>query len=119
MPLCRSGQTGWISPKVPLPVAASLSTHVLDTERGVPAQGVKVELYRLQELVASGETDDDGRIGRLAEDLDPDTYRLVFHPPSSPFFRRIELEVQIEEGAKNLHIPLLISPYACTSYRGS
>ena len=100
-------------------MAASLSTHVLDTERGVPAQGVKVELYRLQELVAAGETDDDGRIGRLAEDLDPDTYRLVFHPASSPFFRRIELELQIEEGAKNLHIPLLISPYACTSYRGS
>jgi 5-hydroxyisourate hydrolase len=106
-------------PRVPLPVAASLSTHVLDLERGVPAQGVKVELYRLQELVASAETDDDGRIGRLAENLAPDTYRLVFHPASSPFFRRIELEVQIEEGAENLHIPLLISPYACTSYRGS
>ena len=69
--------------------------------------------------MASGKTDDDGRIGRLAENLAPDTYRLVFHPASSPFFRRIELEVEIDKDAKNLHIPLLISPYACTSYRGS
>jgi 5-hydroxyisourate hydrolase len=100
-------------------VATSLSTHVLDTERGVPAQGVMVELFRSDELVAAGETDADGRIRALADGLAPDRYRLVFHPTSSPFFRRIELEVQIDEGAENLHVPLLISPYSCTSYRGS
>ena len=97
----------------------SLSTHVLDTERGKPASGVKVELYRVSELVASGETDADGRIAELAASLAPDVYRLVFHPASSPFFRRIELELQIEEDAGHLHVPLLISPYSCTSYRGS
>ena len=96
----------------------SLSTHILDTESGKPARGIKVELYRDDELVASGNTDDDGRIRQLADGLAPDAYRIVFHP-DSPFFRRIELEVQIEAGADTLHVPLLISPYACTSYRGS
>ena len=100
-------------------MSPSLSTHVLDTERGRPARGVRVELYRGDELLASGETDDDGRIRQLADDLTPDTYRLVFHPTSSPFFRRIELELQIEQDGENLHVPLLISPYACTTYRGS
>ena len=52
----------------------------------------------------------------LAEDLDPGTYRLVFHPPS-PFFKRVELEVELAEG--HYHVPLLVSPYSCASYRGS
>jgi 5-hydroxyisourate hydrolase len=96
----------------------SLSTHILDTESGKPARGIKVELYRRDELVASGETDGDGRIQQLGESLSPDAYRIVFHP-NSPFFQRIELEIQVEAGADKLHVPLLISPYACTSYRGS
>ena len=95
-----------------------ISTHVLDTELGRPAAGVHVELYRGDELVGSGETDADGRIAELAPDLEPGTYRLVFHPVSSPFFRRIEFEVSIDDRG-SLHVPLLISPYSCTSYRGS
>ena len=77
---------------------------------------MKVELYRGDELVAERETDDDGRVRDLAKG-EPGTYRLVFHPPS-PFFRRIEVEVEIEAG-RDTHIPLLISPYACAIYRGS
>jgi len=92
-----------------------ISTHVLDTANGRPAAGVRVELFRGDERIASAETDADGRIRELA-DVAADTYRLVFHPPS-PFFRRIELEVELGEG--NHHIPLLISPYGCTTYRGS
>ena len=92
-----------------------ISTHVLDTASGRPAAGVRVELYRGDELVASGETDADGRIRTLA-DVDPGTYRLVFHPPS-PFFRRVELEVELGDG--DYHVPLLVSPYACATYRGS
>jgi len=92
-----------------------ISTHVLDTANGRPAAGVRVELFRGDERIASAETDADGRIRELA-DVAVDTYRLVFHPPS-PFFRRIELEVELGEG--NHHIPLLISPYGCTTYRGS
>jgi 5-hydroxyisourate hydrolase len=92
-----------------------ISTHVLDTATGRPAAGVRVELFRGGELVGSHETDADGRIRELA-DVPPGTYRLVFHPPS-PFFRRVELEVEIGEG--HHHIPLLVSPYACATYRGS
>jgi 5-hydroxyisourate hydrolase len=92
-----------------------ISTHVLDTANGVPAAGVSVELYRGGELVAAGETDRDGRIRELA-DVSEGTYRIVFHPPS-PFFTRIELEVHI--GAGDHHIPLILSPYQCTIYRGS
>ena len=93
----------------------TISTHVLDTERGRPAAGVRVELYRGDELVGSGETDEDGRIKELA-DADAGTYRIVFHP-FSPFFRRVELEVELGEG--HYHVPLLVSSYACATYRGN
>ena len=93
----------------------SISTHVLDTGRGEPARGVVVELFRGDDLVASGETDDDGRIAQLAGDeLGPGAYRLVFHP-SSPFFKRVEVEVV----ARPLPRPLLLAPYSCAIYRGS
>jgi 5-hydroxyisourate hydrolase len=94
----------------------TISTHVLDTERGRPARGVRVELYRDDELVAGQATDDDGRIPSLAGDLAPGAYRLVFHPPS-PFFRRVELELELGDG--HYHVPLLVSSYSCASYRGS
>ena len=88
----------------------SISTHVLDTERGEPARGVRVELYRGDELV-------DGRIPDLAgEDAEPDVYRLVFHP-RSPFFRRVEIEIELGPG--HYHVPLLLAPYSCALYRGS
>ena len=93
----------------------SLSTHVLDTGTGAPAAGVPVELHRGDALVTEALTDDDGR-ARLGDELDPGTYRLVFHPPS-PFFTRIELEVELGDG--HFHVPLLVSPYSCASYRGS
>lgn len=96
-------------------MSASLSTHVLDTGAGRPAAGVRVELLRAGERVAAAETDADGR-ARLAEGLEPGRYALVFHPPS-PFFTRVELEVELGEG--HHHVPLLVSPYGCASYRGS
>ncbi len=97
-------------------MSASLSTHVLDTARGSPAKGVRVEVHRGGVLVADAETNDDGRIPELAADLDAGAYRLVFHPPS-PFFRRVELELALDDG--HYHVPLLLSPYSCTTYRGS
>jgi 5-hydroxyisourate hydrolase len=97
-------------------VSVSLSTHVLDTGRGEPASGVLVELFQGAELVATGVTGSDGRIGDLAAELDPGSYRLVFHPETD-FFARVELEVALVDG--HFHVPLLVSPYACTSYRGS
>jgi 5-hydroxyisourate hydrolase len=97
-------------------MSASLSTHVLDTGSGVPARGVRVELLHGADVVATGETDDDGRIAALADGLDRGVYSLVFHPPS-PFFHRVELALELEDG--HYHVPLLVSPYSCTSYRGS
>ena len=96
-------------------MSTSLSTHVLDTGAGRPATGVAVELLRGDERVASTTTDADGR-ARLAEALEPGVYRLVFHPPS-PFFRRVELEVELGDG--HHHVPLLVAPYGCATYRGS
>jgi len=93
----------------------TISTHVLDTERGRPAAGVRVELWRGGDLVGAGETDADGRIRELAAG-EPGAYRIVFHPPS-PFFRRVELEVELGDG--HHHVPLLFSSYGCASYRGS
>ena len=94
----------------------TVSTHVLDTERGVPAAGVHVELLRTDgTLAGEGVTDDDGRIRDLAE-TEAGTYRIVFHP-DSPFFRRVELEIELGDG--HVHVPLLVSSYACATYRGS
>ena len=94
----------------------TVSTHVLDTERGAPATGVHVELLRADGTIAGeGVTDGDGRIRDLAE-TEPGTYRIVFHP-ESPFFRRVELELELAEG--HHHVPLLVSSYACATYRGS
>lgn len=96
-------------------MSISLSTHVLDTERGRPASGVRVELWG-EDLVTSAETDADGRIAELASDLEPGVYRLLFRPPS-PFFKGIGVEVKLEDG--HYHVPLLVSSYGCTTYRGS
>ena len=98
-------------------MTVSLSTHVLDTEGGRPAEGVPVRLYRNDELVAEAVTDGDGRVGDLGgADLEGGSYRLVFRLPS-PFFRVLELEVELEAG--HYHVPVLVSPYQCTTYRGS
>ena len=94
----------------------SISTHVLDTARGEPARGVRVELYRDGSLVSADETDADGRIRDLAAGLEPGPYSLVFHPPSE-FFRRVELALELSDG--HYHVPLLVSPYSCATYRGS
>ena len=93
-----------------------ISTHVLDTGQGVPARGVRVQLFRGRRARRRGQTDDDGRIRDLA-DVEPGAYRLVFHP-ESPFFKRVEAEIEIEAG-RDHHVPLLLSPYACAIYRGS
>ncbi len=96
-------------------MSCSLSTHVLDTAAGKPAAGVPVELRLGDDLVAAVETGADGR-ARLADELEPGAYVLAFSPPS-PFFRRVELTVELEDG--HYHVPLLVSPFGCTSYRGS
>jgi 5-hydroxyisourate hydrolase len=97
-------------------MSASLSTHVLDTATGSPAVGVTVELLQGDEQIARAETDTDGR-ARLADALTHGRYRLVFHPPSE-FFRRVEYELELAAD-RHYHVPLLVSPFSCASYRGS
>jgi 5-hydroxyisourate hydrolase len=97
-------------------MTVSISTHVLDTAAGRPASGVRVELCRGSDVLAAGHTNEDGRIAPLAESLDAGRYSLVFWPPS-PYFTRVELEVELADG--HHHVPLLVSPYGCATYRGS
>jgi 5-hydroxyisourate hydrolase len=96
-------------------VSCSISTHVLDTSAGRPAAGVTVALVRDGRVVTTAATDADGR-ARLADDVEAGTYSVVFHPPS-PFFTRVELQVELVDG--HYHVPLLVSDYGCASYRGS
>ena len=97
---------------------ASLSTHVLDTASGRPASGVPVSLERDGAVIARGVTNGDGRIAELAGSLAPGRYRLVFELPVNTFFRRVALDIEIGTDAK-YHVPLLFTPFALTSYRGS
>ena len=99
-------------------MALTLSTHILDTEVGEPASGVKVGLFRDKDLISLQETNDDGRIPSLAEDnLEPGEYRLVFYIETG-FFEKVELTVALLED-RHYHVPLLVSSYACATYRGS
>ena len=97
-------------------MSASISTHVLDTAKGRPAAGIAVALYQGDAIVARGTTDGDGRIRELARDVAPGTYRIVFETGTA-FFTRVALDVTIGDGPH--HIPLLLSPFGVSSYRGS
>ena len=106
----------------------TLSTHVLDTERGLPAVGVPVELVLSGRPIARASTDADGRIADLGGGpLDAGAYVLTFdvaayfeaHGRQAPFLRRVSIEFQAHAADRHYHVPLLVSPYACTSYRGS
>lgn len=98
----------------------SLSTHVLDTTTGRPASGIRVSLERDGRVIASGVTDADGRIPDLASGLGAGAYRLVFEThayAADLFFQRVTLDIALEDG--HTHVPLLLSRYGITSYRGS
>jgi 5-hydroxyisourate hydrolase len=96
-----------------------ISTHVLDTELGEPAAGMKVGLYRGTDLISLQETDERGRIADLAGGpLAPGEYRLVFYVAGG-FFDKVDLTLTIAEPDRHYHVPLLVSPYQCTTYRGS
>jgi hydroxyisourate hydrolase len=107
----------------------TLSTHVLDIERGAPAAGVPIALYRGEQPLAMAETNADGRIADLASgtSLQAGSYRLVFDVATyfarqgraAPFLQRVSIDFQVNAADPHYHVPLLLSPYACTSYRGS
>ena len=106
----------------------TISTHVLDTERGVPASGVHVTLYRVD--VGDGApirmtqalTDSDGRIRDLLDrPLQAGDYRLEFDVAQGDgsFFTKIAVDLRITDTGRSYHVPLLLAPYSMTTYRGS
>ncbi len=105
----------------------TVSTHVLDTQAGLPRPGVKVRLVRLlddgaEAPVGNGITDADGRIRSLLRgELIPGDYRLYFdlRGHGSEFFESVTLGIRIDDAARSYHVPLLLAPYAMTTYRGS
>ena len=96
-------------------MTVSRSTDVLDTGAGKPAAGVRVEFAQDREVLAKGEQTRTAGSPGSSRGSSP-AARAVFWPPS-PFFTKVELEVGLADG--HHHVPLLVSPYGCTSYRGS
>ncbi|WP_433272900.1 hydroxyisourate hydrolase [Actinosynnema sp. CS-041913] len=97
----------------------TISTHVLDAQRGRPAAGMAVRLERDGEPVAAGHTGDDGRITGWPSDA-AGVYRLVFDTgPVAPFFPEVVLTFRVTEPGEHHHVPLLLSPFAYSTYRGS
>jgi 5-hydroxyisourate hydrolase len=95
-----------------------VTTHVLDTVAGRAAAGIAVRLLAAGELVADGVTDADGRVSDLGPDsLVPGDYRLEFDV-ATPFLPRVIIEFTIT-GPEHYHVPVLLSPYGFTTYRGS
>jgi 5-hydroxyisourate hydrolase len=102
---------------------AGITTHVLDTAQGRPAAGMRVRLWRGEELLFDGATDHDGR-ARLLEPAQTTaaTYRLTFDTGSynaDGFFPEATIVFRITETAQHYHVPLLLSPFGYSTYRGS
>lgn len=95
-----------------------ITTHVLDTAAGTPAAGITVRLLRGDDLLASATTDADGRVTDLGPDaLAPGAYRLEFDV-ATPFLPRITIDFTVAD-TRHYHVPVLLSPYGYTTYRGS
>jgi len=113
-----------------------LTTHVLDTVSGQPAAGMSVALYVMHgewALLKQARTNADGRLDvplPSGHDLVPGRYRLVFDVeayfraqgadlPKPAFLGQVPLDFGIADGAAHYHVPLLVSPWAYSTYRGS
>jgi 5-hydroxyisourate hydrolase len=111
----------------------TISTHVLDLELGVPAAGVPVALFRLEpdgrpELLAELTTDGDGRVrSLLPTELEVGEYQLVFDLAAyaatldrdADFFENLAIGIRVDEADRSYHVPLLISPFGLSTYRGT
>ena len=109
----------------------TLSTHVLDTARGVPAPGIAIALYALDGerriLTRQAVTNSDGRTDApIAADLGAGTYELVFATGAyfarlgvTAFYADIPIRFTVAENGGRYHVPLLLSPWSYATYRGS
>lgn len=106
---------------------SGITTHVLDTARGRPASGVPVTLERAGdagwERVGQGTTDADGRVGDLLVSSPPaGRYRLTFDTGSylsAGFYPEVSITFVVQEEESHYHVPLLLSPFGYSTYRGS
>lgn len=108
-----------------------ISTHVLDAARGTPAAGITVRLFRVdgdeRELLATAQTDNNGRIAPIfGGNLEPASYVLVFSAGEyyrgagvQTLFDEIPVRFIVDATSAKYHIPLLLSPFAYSTYRGS
>jgi len=109
-----------------------ITTHVLDTAAGRPGRGIAIELERADgagwQRVGAGTTDDDGRLRTLTPTgpVAAGTYRLRFHTGAylaashqAGFFPVVEIQFAVADAAQHYHVPLLLSPYGYSTYRGS
>jgi 5-hydroxyisourate hydrolase len=111
-------------------MSGRLTTHVLDTAKGRPAAGIRIELYRIgeeQTLLASAKTNADGRTDLPLLDgvqFSPGTYELRFHVGdyfggSSRFLDIVPIRFRIDDANAHYHVPLLCTPWSYSTYRGS
>jgi 5-hydroxyisourate hydrolase len=104
----------------------SVSTHVLDSVSGRPAAGVTVRLLDGERLVAEGTTDADGRCRLVEGATGAGAHRLVFGTGEwfaaqgrETFYPEVVLTFAVREPAEHHHVPLLLAPFAYSTYRGS
>jgi 5-hydroxyisourate hydrolase len=101
----------------------TLSTHVLDTAKGRPAEGIAVRLEtRDGELLGEGVTDADGRVATIGPDLlDRGAYVLRFDTGLyvDGFYPEVVVVFTVADPEQHYHVPLLLSPYGYSTYRGS
>ena len=105
---------------------AGITTHVLDTAKGQPAKGVRVALSIFRDdwkQIARGVTDADGRLRTLTEgiDLQRALYQLTFETGDygNTFFPEITIVFRVDDPGMHYHVPLLLSPFGYSTYRGS
>ena len=109
-----------------------ITTHILDVSRGRPAQGVPVTLSRRSEggwtAIAEGVTDDDGRVTDLLSpgDVEAGTYRIAFDVDAyqsgqgvASFYPEVSIAFRVDAEDEHYHVPLLLSPFGYSTYRGS
>lgn len=111
------------------PSRSTISTHILDVERGVPAAGVSVVLFRRGEgdefeVLNEGETDADGRIADLVGgELTEGDYQLLFdlagYRDKDAFLQGLAVALRVTDAGRSYHVPLLLAPYGATVYRGT
>ncbi len=112
---------------------SAITTHILDISTGFPARGVSVSLEQQisdeWKLIGKGQTDDDGRLRDLLDSdvsLQTGNYRLTFDTGNyfakqqiEGFYPQVSVAFTVRDAAQHYHVPLLLSPFGYSTYRGS